>query len=108
MNMQECITACWNCRNECQTTLFNHCLQKDGEHTQQKHVKLMIDCIQICQIAADFMTRNSQLYKSICEACAKICETCADSCTQLKDTEMQRCADACRQCAETCRRMSQL
>src|SRR5690242_15410724 len=107
MDMQECITACWSCRNECQTTLFNYCIQKSGEHTQQKHIKLMVDCIQICQIAADFMTRNSSLHKNVCEICALICEACAESCAQIKDPEMQKCADACYHCAQICRAMSQ-
>ena len=107
-HMQECIKNCWDCRNECQKTLFTHCLSMGGEHVKEEHVKLMSDCIQICQIAADFMTRHSSFHKNICDVCAKICNACAESCAGLKGDEMQQCADICRRCAESCRNMSQM
>lgn len=106
--MQECITHCWECRNECQKALFSHCLLAGGEHVKQNHVKLMTDCIQICQIAADFMTRESPFHKNICEVCAKICDACAESCAALKDEAMQQCAEVCRRCAESCRNMGKM
>lgn len=106
-NLQDCITSCWECRNECQKMLFNHCLQQDGEHVKADHLKLMTDCIQICQIAADFMIRNSRFYKDICEVCAIICDACAKSCESLNDKEMDQCAKACRSCAESCRSVCQ-
>lgn len=106
--MNACIKACWDCRNECQKVFFNYCLKKEGEHTKPDHIKLMMDCIQICQIAADFMTRDSTFHKNICETCAEICEACAESCTQIKDEKMQHCANVCRQSAESCRQMSNM
>ncbi|MFA6038124.1 MAG: four-helix bundle copper-binding protein [Legionellales bacterium] len=107
-DMKECITACMDCSNECQKMLFNYCAEKGGEHTKQDHMKLMADCIQICQIAADFMIRHSSFHKNICELCAKICEACAESCENLKDKEMQKCAEVCRRCAESCRSMGKM
>jgi hypothetical protein len=103
---KECIRECWECRTECQTTLFNHCLQEGGEHLEESHVKLMMDCIQICQTAADFMTRNSSLHAEICKACASVCEVCADSCEEIGGEMMSQCARACRNCAESCREMA--
>ena len=104
--MQNCITQCWQCRHICQETLFNHCLIEGGSHLEANHVKLMTDCIQICQTAADFMTRNSEMHKAICEACAKICEACAKSCEEIDDETMEKCAMICRKCAKTCYEMS--
>ena len=104
--MQACTTLCWQCRAECQKALYRHCLQHGGEHVAQDHVKLMADCIQICQTAADFMTRDSSLHAETCSVCAAVCESCADSCANIGDEEMKRCADICRQCAESCRSMS--
>jgi len=33
-SMDECIQLCWECRNECQQTLFNHCLEMGGKHVE--------------------------------------------------------------------------
>ncbi len=99
---KESIQACWNCRNVCQDTLFNICLDMGGRHVEERHVKLMTDCIAICQMAADFMTRRSSMYDAICSACAKICKACAESCELIGGAEMLRCAEACRLCAQHC------
>lgn len=60
--MKECMELCWECRHECQTALYGHCLDRGGRHAAPYHVKLMQDCIDICQVAAD-----------VCERCAKSC-----------------------------------
>ncbi len=104
--MQECVTACWGCRTECQITLYNHCLKKGGDHVTPDHIKIMADCIQICQTAADFMTRRSFMHAHICEACAAVCEACAKSCEDIGEAEMEHCAETCRECAAVCREMS--
>lgn len=104
--MRDCIALCWQCRALCQETLFSHCLEMGGEHVAPNHVKLMADCIQACQVAADFMTRDSALHVSTCAACADICEACAKSCDAIDSKEMKQCAEFCRQCAKSCRDMS--
>lgn len=96
------IQSLWDCRNECQETLYNRCLEMGGRHVEERHVKLMLDCIAICQTAADFMTRHSSMCEEICTACAKICEACAESCERIDGAEMKRCAEACRLCAQHC------
>lgn len=105
-HMQECIDACSECRDECQTMLYNHCLDKGDRHLKPKHVRLMADCIEICQTAANAMMRGSENAAAICNACAVICDACAESCETLTDEAMQRCAEVCRSCAEVCREMS--
>jgi hypothetical protein len=106
--MQECIQLCWECRTECQETLFNHCLQEGGKHAEAEHVKLMMDCIQACQTAADFMTRGSSLHASECAACADVCEACAESCERIGGEHMKACAEICRRCAASCREMGNM
>lgn len=105
-NYQEAINICWECRNVCQKTLYNHCLTEGGAHIEQAHIKLMTDCIQICQVAADFMTRGSGLHEEVCMACAKICLACAESCESIGGAAMLDCALKCRACAESCQNMS--
>jgi hypothetical protein len=100
--LREVARLCWECRTECQRALFNHCLIKGGRHAEAEHVKLMTDCIQICQITADFITRDSELYDEICAACAEVCFACAESCESLGDEDMDNCAEICRRCATAC------
>ena len=102
-NLQACINACWECRHSCQQTLFNHCLKIGGKHVEIDHVKIMIDCIQLCQTVADYMTRNSQFSLTLCEPCVIVCEKCALSCDNIGGEEMQHCAETCRHCAKICR-----
>ena len=102
---QDCIETCQNCRDECEGSLFNHCLETGGKHLEPQHVRLMADCIEACQMAANAMRRGSDNAPAICNTCADICDSCADSCEKLGE-EMKDCAAACRKCAETCREMS--
>ena len=106
--MQGCIDTCNACRDECEQTLFQHCLSMGGKHVEEKHVRLMADCIEICQTAANFMLRGSDQHAFVCGACAEICEACAESCEAIGGEEMKRCAEVCRQCAESCREMSRM
>ncbi|MBU0799871.1 MAG: four-helix bundle copper-binding protein [Alphaproteobacteria bacterium] len=103
--MKDCTAVCWATRNVCEQTLFRHCLEKGGDHVEADHVRLMMDCIDICQLAADAMVRNSPQHAVFCSACAEICEACAESCSQIEGEEMKKCADECLKCAEYCHDM---
>lgn len=105
-NVKRCIENCNECRDECETTLYQHCLEMGGKHTEKKHIQLMVDCIEICQTAAHFMLRGSDMHMAVCGTCADICESCADSCDEVGGEEMKNCAETCRRCAEVCREMS--
>ena len=102
--MHKAIELCWSCRDTCQSLLFTYCLQHG--HNAPDHVRIMVDCIQICQASADFMTRNSPLHAAVCRACAQVCDACANSCEAFDDPEMKSCAEICRRCAESCRKMA--
>ena len=107
-NLQECITLCWECRTECQKTFFHHCLEQGGKHVEAAHVRLITDCIQACQTAADFMVRGSSLHMAECAVCAEVCDACAESCEHIGGEEMKRCAEVCRRCAQSCRDMGKM
>jgi hypothetical protein len=104
--MQSCIEDCLSCHRICvETTAY--CLQKGGKHAAADHIRILLDCAQICATSADFMLRGSDLHTHTCAACAAVCEACAASCAQMADDEMmKRCADTCRRCAESCREMA--
>ena len=104
--MQECITNCQNCHAACLQMLASHCLEVGGKHVAADHVKLILDCVQICQTSADFMLRGSAHHAHICRECAEICEACAKSCEEVGD--MDDCVQACRACAQSCAQMGRM
>ena len=78
-----------------------------GPHVEAAHLRLLLDCAEICQTSADFMLRGSELHGQVCGVCADVCDRCAQSCAQFgDDQQMQACAEECRKCAESCRKMA--
>lgn len=106
--MQTCIQDCQNCAEVCLETTM-HCLTMGGEHAAPDHIRLMLDCAEICQTSANFMIRGSEFHGSTCGVCAEVCTACAESCAKFQDDqEMQRCAEMCRQCARSCQEMASM
>lgn len=105
--MQMCIQNCIVCHQSC-AQMINHCLQKGGLHASPDHIRTLMDCAEICSVAADFMIRNSDLHPSTCRVCAEVCMACAQSCERLdsQDEMMKSCAEICRQCADSCEKMA--
>ena len=104
--VQKCIDNCLDCYRIC-TETANHCLTLGGAHADAKHIRLLLDCAEICQTSADFMLRSSDFHARTCAVCAEICKRCGDDCVRLGqgDGLMKACAEACRRCAETCQKM---
>lgn len=102
--MRDCIEACNDCSDTCMNEAMTFCLEKGGRHVEPEHVRLMIDCADICRTAADFMLRSSAQHVAVCGVCAEICDACAESCEQVG--EMEECAQLCRRCADSCRQMA--
>ena len=108
-DMEACIENCTECQRICLEAV-QHCLRRGGAHARPELIRLLLDCSQICQTSADFMTRNSELHHETCELCAQVCSRCAEKCAALggADPQMQECADICAQCAGSCREMATL
>lgn len=105
-DIQRCIDECVKCHRVCEATV-QYCLQKGGKHAEADHIRILLDCADICQTSANFMLRGSPLHGRTCAVCADVCTRCAESCEQMGDDEQMRaCAEACRSCAESCRRMA--
>ena len=103
--MQECIQNCLDCHRICLETV-QQCLQMGGKHAEANHIRMLLDCAQICITSADFMSRGSEFHGLTCGVCAEICQRCADECERIGGDFMQRCAEICRRCAESCRQMA--
>lgn len=104
--MQACIEACESCHASCLSHAATHCLEMGGKHVEPTHFRLMLDCAEICQTAANFMLRGSAHHAHVCAECAEICESCAKSCEQIGD--MDDCVQACRKCAASCHAMAKM
>jgi hypothetical protein len=105
-SMDECIRNCTECHTICVKTV-THCLGVGGKHADQAHIRMLLDCAQICATSADFMTRGSPLHRLTCGTCAEICQQCADDCERMAegDQQMLQCVEMCRRCAASCRDM---
>ena len=107
-DMEKCIQECLGCHSVCLQTVA-YCLPMGGRHAEPGHIRLLLDCAEICQTSANFMLRGSDLHGRTCAVCAEVCERCAQDCEQFGDDEQMRaCAEACRRCAESCSRMAQM
>lgn len=104
--MQACIQECTNCSQVCLENV-QHCLEKGGKHAEPQHIRLLLDCAEICQTSANIMIRGSDLHGQVCGVCADACRACARSCEAFADdAEMQRCAETCHRCEQSCREMA--
>lgn len=100
--IQICIQNCLRCAQVCEQTI-QHCLRRGGHHATPDHIRLMQDCAEVCQLAANFMSRDSYFYPKTCETCAVICLACFIECERMADDQiMRQCAETCRRCAESC------
>jgi hypothetical protein len=105
--MENCLVDCMNTHQITLETI-TYCLEKGGEYANAEHIKLLMDCAEICQTSANFMLRGSTLHKATCQACAEISRSCAASCDRFgeNDEQLKSCAAACYKCAESCEAMA--
>jgi hypothetical protein len=104
-SIEQCIENCLRCHRLCLETAGRH-LRGEGR-IDAAHLRLLLDCAEICQTSANFMIRGSSLHGETCGACAAVCECCADECDRHgEDPHMAACAEICRRCAESCREMA--
>jgi hypothetical protein len=106
--MAECIENCTECHNICVETAA-YCLGQGGRHAETAHIRLLLDCVQICATSADFMLRGSPFHPKTCGVCAEVCQRCAEDCETFgDDAQMRACAEVCRRCADSCKRMAKV
>jgi hypothetical protein len=91
----ECADAC----NRCSTA----CLEEQDVKMMKECIRLDMDCAQICQLTAAFISRGSDHAGHLIKECAEICSKCAKECAKHKDMEhCAICAELCKKCAEAC------
>ncbi len=105
--MRRCIQLCHDCHAVC-LHVIGHCVELGGRHAAPDHIRLLMDCAQICATTADYMARGSSLHARMCSFCSEICRRCAERCEQLRgeDPVVTQCAELCQRCAESCEQMA--
>ncbi|HMF96909.1 MAG TPA: four-helix bundle copper-binding protein [Vicinamibacterales bacterium] len=105
-DMQRAIEQCEGCRDVCLRAVA-YCLDRRGRHAEPSHVTALLDCVDACTTASNFMLRDSLSHGRACELCADVCDQCAESCERFPDDNaMRSCAAECRRCAASCRDMA--
>ena len=99
---KDCIAACNDCATEC-GNCFAHMVGKESKNSCPA---CCIECLAICRLCVDAITRNSPFAKQTCKLCADIRDWCAEQCDAHNMDQCKRCAAACRRCAEACRKMA--
>jgi len=102
-SLEAAIKACMDCHRMCLSMAMTNCVEKGGPHAEAAHLRLLMNCAEICQTSANFMLTASPLHGRVCAVCAEVCDACARSCEELGD--MADCAEGCRRCAKSCRTM---
>ena len=92
--LAECVAAC----NYCSTA----CLEEADPKMMANCIKLDMDCAQICELTAAFISRGSAHADHIKKECAEICKKCAEECGKHNNEHCKACAEACKKCAEAC------
>jgi hypothetical protein len=105
--MQKCIDLCQDCHALCTQTVM-HCLKLGGRHAGPDHIRLLLDCAQICETTAHYLLRGSSVHERMCGLCAEVCRQCGENCVQVAgdDQMVKQCAEMCRRCAGSCERMA--
>jgi hypothetical protein len=87
--------------------MIGYLLEQGSEQATAPRIRLLEDCAEISQTAANFMIRGSPMHGLVCFVCAEVCEASADECQRYADDPTEaECLDACRRCAESCRQMA--
>jgi hypothetical protein len=106
---QQCQDACLTCHRVCLETASTHCLESGNRALTSEHIRLLVDCAQICQVCADFIIRDSELSGYVAGLCSHIANECAIAFEPLSDDpSLAVCHDCCRQCADLCLKVSKV
>ena len=103
---RRCVQAAADCHQYCIETIV-YCRQHGGSLAEPAHLRILLDCAEICQTTTDFMLRGSDFSPALNRLCADVADRCAISCERFRDDRQARaCAEACRRCALLCREMT--
>lgn len=104
-DVRECIRQCQLCDATC-SEMVTHSLRIGGRCAEAAHIRLLLDCAELCRLCAGFLLRGSELEARVCGLCADVCELCGINCERLgNDAGIKHCAQVCLRCSGQCRKI---
>ena len=103
--MQHCIDTCTR-THQVALTVSGHALRHGGSENTNHVIRVLSDCVEICQTSANFMLRGSPNHKRTCGVCAEVCREVAEECERFDDEPMTKMARVATECAESCEKMA--
>ena len=105
--MRQCIDATSVCYTACAETL-HYSLDAGVGFSDVRHLRLLIDCCEVCQTAQNALLRASELGVMLAVVCVEACEKAAESCRLIdpSNEHLATCAEVCDRTAESCRQLA--
>lgn len=105
--VRACIKATSECYTVCTETL-SYSLDGGGHLFDQQHLRLLIDCCEVCQTTQNTLLRSSEVGTMMSAVCAEACEKAAESCRRVdgSDEQLIACAEVCDHTADCCRQLA--
>lgn len=101
--MEDCARECMNCHDLC-LEIINYCLIQGGPYAAPVNIGVLSDCAEICRLTSEFLTRDSNFFREVCNLNEKVCDNCADLTGRFSDDDkMLMCSNVCRETAVLCR-----
>lgn len=84
--------------------VMQYCLVEAGPYSERAVLGSMMDTIEIANLNAKYLLKNSEFRGQSANLCAEICDDCADQCARFSDDNvMVFASEICRECAVICR-----
>ena len=96
-----CVAALQACHATCLQFATFDCMQGNYPRVGPNQFRLMLDCAELCQTAANFLIRDSDHYLRVCREALVICEDLASDCRKFPG--MEAILAACDECVSACR-----
>lgn len=94
---KKCIKACQDCSTACETAI--QIIIQIPADFPDKFTNIFIDCQSYTKIMAEFIERDSEFSKAICEIGKNICERCKVECGKYPDVAaLSNAAHECELC----------
>ena len=104
-DMARCIDDC-TAMHQVALTASGHALRHGGGENTNHIIRVLSDCVEMSQTAANFMLRGSPNHRKTCRVNAEICREVADECAKFDDEVMKQVGDTAARCAESCEAMA--
>ena len=91
--MARCIDDCTR-MHQVALTAAGHALRHGGGESTNHIIRVLSDCVEMCQTAANFMLRGSPNHKTTCGVNAEICREVAEECGKFDDDVMNKVVEA--------------